>query len=66
MSTMTLRSIGLACLFAWRRTIIFDAHAASGCSVEGSVAGSGPALPVGKKFGGHTPAVNVMPMKRSG
>ena len=66
MSTMTLRSIGLCCLLADRSTIIFDAHGDSGCSVDGSVAGSGPAAPVGKKFGGQTPPVSVMPMKRSG
>src|SRR5689334_17842909 len=66
MSTITLRSIGLCCLLADRSTITFDAHGASGCSVDGSVAGSGPAAPVGKKFGGQTPAVKVIPMKRRG
>ena len=66
MSTITLRSIGLCCLLADRSRIIFDAQAESGCSVDGSVAGNGPAAPVGKKFGGQTPAVIVMPMKRSG
>src|SRR5687767_8717454 len=63
---MTLRSIGLVCRLPDRNTIIFDAQLASGCSVDGSVAGSGPAAPVGKKLGGQTPAVSVMPRNRIG
>ena len=47
MSIMTLRSMGLCCLVAERISSSFELQGASGCRIEGSVAGSGPAAPVG-------------------
>ena len=44
---MTLRSNGLCCLLAERIRSSFELQGASGCRVDGSVAGSGPAAPVG-------------------
>jgi hypothetical protein len=44
---MTFRSMGLCCLLAERMSRSFELQAASGVKLNGSVAGSGPAAPVG-------------------
>jgi hypothetical protein len=43
---MTLRSTGLCALVACRSKISFELQVASGCRIDGSVAGSVPAAPV--------------------
>jgi len=42
MSIMTLQSMGLPWLLAWRNSSSFELQVASGCSVNGSVVGSAP------------------------